>query len=123
MQNATSIQSPTKSNLVTTFKYFSDDFNFDLCHDFSFWRTETGRCIPKKMYNEQTDEYYAFSPLCNRTDFDCTDGWWTDYCPNRGEICVEEHHFFCNDSKTCIPNGNNLSYIHTDQITRGIFQF
>ena len=99
--------------MVITFKHFSMDFAFDLCHDFSFWKAETGRCIPKKMCDEQSNDYYTFPPLCNQTEVDCTEGLFTHYCPNKDESCVKEQHFFCNDSKTCIPNGNNLTYIHT----------
>ena len=111
MQKAISIlilQSPTL-HLVITFKYFSRNFQIDLCHDFSFWRAETGRCIPKKMFDEVS---YTFPPLCNRTEFDCMDGDYESfiqYCPHRDESCEsyapQEDYFFCNDSKTCIPKG------------------
>ena len=67
MQKATSILSPAKSNLVITFEHFSGNFKFDLCHDFSFWKAETGRCIPKEMFDE-TGDTYQFTPLCNRTE-------------------------------------------------------
>ena len=106
MQNATSILSPAKSYLLITFKYFSFDFHFDLCHDFSFWQAETRRCIPKELH-----DYYSFPPLCNRTEFNCMDGGLENlrqYCPNKDESCEDydqEKHFFCNDSKTCIPKG------------------
>ena len=85
------------------------DFKFDLCHDLSFWKAETGRCIPKKMNNHENADYYSFPPLCNRTEFDCMDGLFNLYCPNNNNSCVDydqEKHFFCNDSKTCIPKGN-----------------
>ena len=123
MQNTTSILSPAESNLVITFKYFSYDFKFDLCHDFSFWKADTGRCIPKEMHEGEI--YYSFPPLCNRTEFECMKGTSTykKYCPNKDKRCEEEQHFFCNVSKTCIPNGNNLIYIHTDRITQKKFQF
>ena len=56
--------------------------------------------------------YYAFPPLCNRTEFNCLDEsdnlYFKDYCPNRDEsceMCGEEKHFFCNKSKTCITKG------------------
>ena len=107
--------------LCISFKHFSEDFKFDLCHDFSFWKAETGRCIPMKMNNVEEYMYYTFPPLCNRTEFDCMDSLWADmkkYCPNKDKSCAEEQHFFCNDSKTCIPNGNNLTYIHTHRITQ-----
>ena len=112
MQNATSIQSPSKSNLVTTFKYFSHDFSFDLCHDFSFWQAGTGRCIPKRM-NE--DPYYSFPSLCNQTEFNCMDivQLSRKYCPNKDVSCDgygQGKHFFCNDSKTCIPKGEFIRY-------------
>ena len=85
------------------------DFKFDLCHDLSFWKAETGRCIPKKMNNHENADYYSFPPLCNRTEFDCMDGLFTDYCPNNKDKSCEDYdqekHFFCNDSETCIPTG------------------
>ena len=114
MQKATSIFSPANSNLDITCKYFSNDFNFDLCHDFSFWKGETGRCIPKEMSDDENFVYYSFPPLCNRTEFDCMDSFFTQYCPNRdkdGERCdyyeenYQKQYFFCNESKTCIANG------------------
>ena len=95
-----------------TFKFFSSDFSFHLCHDYSFWQTETGRCIPKKLFDEESKAHYAFSPLCNRTEFNCTDGYLSSfrkYCPNKDISCEsyapQEKYFFCNDSKTCIPKG------------------
>ena len=117
MRKATSILSRYKS-LVITFKHFSDsDFEFDLCYDFSFWKAETGRCIPKKLNDKS--RHYSFPPICNRSEFDCNkvDRHLTKYCPNKDESCIEEQHFFCNGSKTCIPNGNNLTYIFTDRST------
>ena len=113
MQNATSIQNPAKSNLFTTFKHFSEDFKLDLCHDFSFWKAETGRCVSKEMYDFDEKKDYSFPPLCNRTEFNCMDENIPNlkqYCPNRDKSCEKEHHFFCNDSKTCIPNGNYLTF-------------
>ena len=97
------------TELFITFKFFSIDFRFDLCHDFSFWETETGRCIPKKLNDD--DNSYAFPPLCNRTEFDCLDSYWTfllKYCPNKDKSCESygQKHFFCNISKTCIPKGD-----------------
>ena len=82
-------------------------FTFDLCHDFGFWKAETGRCIPKEMNDEDDDKYYTFPPLCKRTEFNCMYGRFKDYCPNKDESCEDEQHFFCNESKTCIPNGIN----------------
>ena len=114
MQKVTSILGPAKSNLVMTFEYFSSNFKFDLCHDFSFWKTETGRCIPKEMNDEETFYYYPFTPLCNRTKFDCMNTVYESYqryCPNKDKSCEGyesygwEDPFFCNNSKTCIPNG------------------
>ena len=99
--------------MVITCKYFSGDFLFDLCHDFSFWRAETGRCIPKEMYDDEYG-YYSFPPLCNRTEFNCMSealDYFHQYCPNKDKSCEYEveQHFFCNESKTCIPNGNFIT--------------
>ena len=110
MQIATSILSPAKFNLIVTFKHFSDDFKFDLCHDFSFWQAESRRCIPKEMYEDETLTFYIFPPLCNRTEFDCRSPIesFRKYCPNKDESCErydKEKYFFCNESKTCIPKG------------------
>ena len=104
------IFSPAKSNLVIIFKYFSSNFKFDLCYDFSIWNAESGRCIPKKMNDYENGEFYSFPPLCNRTEFNCKEAQspFDYYCPNKGEICeVDDQgtHFFCKDSKTCIPKG------------------
>ena len=108
---ATSILNPVIIHLVINLAHFSMDFKFDLCHDFSFWKAEIGRCIPKKLLDS---DFYTFPPLCNRTEFDCMDGMWRKYCPNnKDKSCWnydQEKHFFCNDSKTCIPK-RNLSYI------------
>ena len=95
-----------------TFKLFRFDFRFDLCHDFSFWKAETGRCIPEKMNDDETQGYYTFPPLCNRTEFDCMNNtldYFTKYCSNKDESCEsddQEKNFFCNNSNTCIPKGN-----------------
>ena len=91
--------------LCISFKHFSEDFKFDLCHDFSFWKAETGRCIPKEIFDEELNTYYSFPPICNRTEFDCIDGYFNKYCPNNYESCEEENYFFCNESKTCVPKG------------------
>ena len=90
--------------MVINCNFFSYEFKFDLCYDFSFWKAETGRCIPKKMHDE-TGRYYTFPPLCNRTEFDCMSApdVLTEYCPNNHKSC--EGYFFCNYSKTCIPKG------------------
>ena len=93
-----------------TLKHFRTDFRFDLCHDFSFWQAETGRCIPKKAYDYEHMEIYIFTPLCNWTEFDCTknDYPFRRYCPNKDNSCEsydQEKFFFCNKSKTCIPKG------------------
>ena len=112
MQNATSVLSPDKHNLLITFEYFSQDFKFDLCHDFSFWQAETGRCIPKEMYDDEYG-YYSFPPLCNRTKFNCMEEGkqsLKQYCPNKDKSCEEEQHFFCNESKTCIPDGKDSNF-------------
>ena len=105
MQVATSILSSSKVNNVT-FKNFSDYFKFDLCVDFSFWKSETGKCIPKEISHFP---YCAFAPLCNRTESDCAlMGRFENYCPNRDESCKsygQEKPFFCSISKTCIPKG------------------
>ena len=97
---------------------------FDLCHDFSFWQAETGRCIPKQLND---DVRYTFPPLCNRTDFDCLEGWFSYNCPNLDESCEGFTHsktwFFCNDSKTCIPNGNKLTYSHLIELLEDFFNF
>ena len=90
------------------FEHFSFTFKFDLCHDFSFWNSETGRCIPKRLVDDV--DFYAFPPLCNRTIFDChLDGRFNEYCPNTAndsESCNQNKPFFCKDSKTCISTGN-----------------
>ena len=84
-------------------------YKFDLCHDFSFWERENGRCIPMKMKNHTLHRYYTFPPLCNRTERECGSyGFVNQYCPNKDESCEDydqEKHFFCNKSKTCIPKG------------------
>ena len=104
-------------------KHFSD-FAFDLCYDFTFWKPKTERCIPKEMNDYENSIYYPFPPLCNRTEFDCTEGSLQKYCPNVDEHCDqyenfdEKPYFLCNESKTCIPNGNNFTDIYTDQITQ-----
>ena len=88
---------------------FSLMFRFDLCYDFSMWKPESKRCIPKKLNEQQEQRSYVFPPLCNRTYFDCyDDSLYIDYCPNSAvdnESCDEEKPFFCKDSKTCIPEG------------------
>ena len=92
-----------------TLKHFSMRFRFDLCFDFSFWKAETGRCIPKDLISGLN--FYTFTPLCNRTEYKCTDQFydtWKEYCPNKDESCEgygQETHFFCKESKTCIPIG------------------
>ena len=105
MQTATLIQVLPHSIWVQLLKHFSD-FNFDMCHDFSFWKTETGKCIPKEMNGYPS---YTFPPLCNRTEFNCMDGWFNYYCPNNKDKSCEDYnqekHFFCNGSETCIPKG------------------
>ena len=81
---------------------------FDLCYDFSFWQAETQRCIPKELYDEVTENGYTFPSICNRTNFDCMQSYvpyFTKYCPNKDKSCDQENHFFCNDSRTCIPKG------------------
>ena len=94
--------------LISILLLFSD-FKFDLCHDFSFWKSKTGRCIPKKLNDNEHYEFYSFPPLCNRTEFDCMNSVsFTKYCPNKDENCEshdKETHFFCSNSKTCIPKG------------------
>ena len=100
--------------MVIISKHFSRGFKFDLCYDFSFWQAGTGRCIPKEMYDDE-NRGYSFTPLCNRTEFDCMHGVFTDYCPNKDESCEDydddpEKLFFCNDSKTCIPKGEFIGY-------------
>ena len=80
MQIATS--NPARFHLVITFNLFSADFSFHLCHDFSFWEAETGRCIPKEM-SDGEGNVKPYPPLCNRTEFNCMDGWFHYYCPNQ----------------------------------------
>ena len=90
---------------MTTFKYFSS-FTFDLCSDFTLWTTEGGRCIPKEL--NDGENLRTFPPICDRNKFDCLDSFFKDYCPNKDKSCkdyTQEEHFFCNKSKTCIPNG------------------
>ena len=95
-----------------TFEHFSSDFEFGLCYDFSFWRTETGRCIPMEMNYEETDRGYIFPPLCNRTEFNCLDNIFEPfrkYCPNNNDSCEsydQKKDFFCINSKTCVPKGD-----------------
>ena len=105
MRKATSILSRYKS-LVITFKHFSDsDFEFDLCYDFSFWKAETWRCIPTEIHGHG---HYSFPPLCDQTFFNCLELDFKEYCPNQDENCEgysQEKPFFCNNSKTCIPEG------------------
>ena len=116
MQIASLILNPAIFHLIKTFKhYFSKDFEFDLCYDLGFWKTEASRCIPRTLNHNEHYKYYSFPPLCDRTEFDCMDAFITlrNYCPNQDESCAEEQHFFCNESKTCIPNGNNFAYIHS----------
>ena len=79
-----------------------------MCHDFTFWKAETGRCIPKKLNYDAQFKYYTFPPLCNRTEFGCMDTHYptfANYCPNKDESCESYDHFLCNSSKTCIPKG------------------
>ena len=81
---------------------------FDLCHDFSFWQAETGRCIPKDMLVHPNVS--TWPPLCKRASFDCTMGFFKEYCPNTSdrETCLmyeEDEKFFCEESKTCISRG------------------
>ena len=106
-----------RSNLNFKFCYTSFDYNllfiydfaFDLCHDFSFWKAETGRCIPKKM---DDDGYlYTFPPLCNRTELNCLHGYFKRYCPNKDESCDGNDGFFCNRSKTCVAKGRLIWHI------------
>ena len=59
---------------------------FDLCHDFSLWETETGRCIPKELDDEESEpkRSYSFPPLCNRTELNCNNAYYPTfrkYCP------------------------------------------
>ena len=119
MGKATLIQNSAKSNLVILFKHFSDNFKFDLCLDFTFWKAETGRCIPKKMNNDEEYVFYTYPPLCNRTEFDCIYGKWPQYCPNVADNCELYNlgeHFFCKNSKTCIPKGELFSFTQTLEI-------
>ena len=61
--------------------------------------------------NNNDKGFYTYPSICNRTE-DCLYGWLTDYCPNKHESCEgKEKHFFCSESKTCIPNGNNFAHI------------
>ena len=63
--------------------------------------------IPRKI--EEDDGNLAFASLCNRTEFNCSTYY---YCPNKDESCEgftqKETYFFCDESKTCIPNGKDF---------------
>ena len=82
-----------------------------MCHDFAFWQSETGRCIAKEYLESKQ---YTFPPICNRTEFNCMDGDFWNYCPNKDKSCEGykvygwEDPFFCNNSKTCIPKGKPI---------------
>ena len=60
--------------------------------------------------------YYSFPPLCNRTEFNCMNSsleFFKNYCPNKDKSCEgydQEKHFFCENSKTCIPKGEFVPY-------------
>ena len=90
---------------VVTLNHFRTNFKFGLCNDFSFWKGETGRCIPK-----EDNKTYTFPSVCNQTEF-CNETLTHYYCPNKDESCEDDDkYFFCNESKTCILNGNNLTF-------------
>ena len=73
------------------------------------------------MNDPEHYEYYSFPTLCNRTEFNCMDGQFKNYCPNKDESCEDEKQFFCIESKTCIPKGNNDAYIqNTYEISQRI---
>lgn len=98
-----------------TLKHFSGVFVFEMCIDYSFWNTETLRCIPKELNDYDDFRFYAFPPLCNRTEFDCLNAgieYFRKYCPNKDENCQsysQREHFFCDKSRTCIPKGTCIS--------------
>ena len=85
-----------------------------MCHDFSSWKADTERCISRELNYDNMS--YTFPPLCNQTGIDCLKSLhydWRKYCPNNDERCEsndEEEHFFCNDSKTCIPKGEHIQF-------------
>ena len=97
-----------------SFFYFSADFKFDLCYDFSIWKAEPGKCIPKTLVNSEEHKWYTFPPLCNRTAFNCLDAisGFRSYCPNFTHFQLncnhDESRFYCEDSKTCIPRGKTV---------------
>ena len=77
----------------------------DLCHDYSFW--QTGRC------SSNNDKMKAkMHPIfCNKDTIPCTTTWSNDtrtetnFCQGTAneESCNLKGWFFCNMSKTCIP--------------------
>lgn len=82
---------------------------FSLCFDYSFWQTESQRCVPQDLDHVHTQKY-PYPSLCNRTYYNCTDGFFHDPCPNTDdtESCSKkEDHFFCEESRTCIPKGKS----------------
>ena len=67
---------------------------------------------------------YTHASICKRDEYNCRDGFFTDYCPNEDTSCdeyidpEEDPYFFCNISGTCIYRGMNpikddpMSYKH-----------
>ena len=106
-----------------TFGYYLSNFNtfsapelkLELCYDYSFWQND-GRCFSRN--DDLRDKSYPF--LCNGGKNDCSQTLpnqkdtfleGLNLCPDATseENCDLRQNFFCNLSKTCIPQGKQKS--------------
>ena len=88
--------------LIESLKNFSENVGFGLCYDFSYWKADEGRCISKTF----KDKHYTYAPLCMQDQLECSEGYFSEYCPNITDSkSCKVGTYFCNISKTCVPKG------------------